>query len=250
MSLVLGIDYGGSFIKAGAVDVTAGHVVGELRAVPTPPGGGVDGSRQALKALAALFPECSGPIGLAFPAVVKQGVTLTAANVEKAWIGTDAARLLRETTGRPGSVLNDAAAAGLAEMRVGAGRGQLGAVMLLTFGTGIGSSLFIKGQQWPNAELGHLQVGAAEAEHQASARVRTLEGLDFPAWAGRVNRVIEEYHRLLWPDLFIIGGGVSEHWEAFAPLLTQVAPIVPARLRQAAGVVGAALHAVEAGSHA
>jgi len=246
MTLLLGIDYGGSSIKAGAVEPVSGHVVGELRSVPTPPGGGVEASRQALKTLVDLFPECRGPIGLGFPAVVKAGVTLTAANVDKGWIHTDAAKLLQDATGRPSFVLNDAAAAGLAEMRVGAGRGELGAVMLLTFGTGIGSSLFMAGKQWPNAELGHLQVGLEEAEQQASARVRTLQSLDFPAWVGRVNRVIEEYHRLLWPDLFIVGGGVSERWDEFSPMLTKITRIVPAKLRQSAGVVGAALYAAEA----
>lgn len=245
MSLTLGIDLGGSSIKAGAVDLAAGHVVGELRSVPTPAGATPDATRAALAALVADFPECDGPVGLAFPAVVNRGITYTAANVDKAWIGANAEALLSAAAGRPGYVVNDADAAGLAEMRVGAGRGEHGVVMLLTFGTGIGSALFVDGRLWPNTELGHLEIDGREAEQRASARVRTVENLDWPAWADRVNLVLARYHALLWPDVFIIGGGVSEHWESFGPLLQSRARVVPAALRQTAGVVGAALYAAE-----
>ncbi|MBS0394036.1 MAG: ROK family protein [Proteobacteria bacterium] len=247
MSLVLGIDLGGSAIKAGAVDVDAGEVVGELQSVPTPPGATLEATRAALTTLVARFPQCRGTVGLAFPSVVKRGITYTAANVDRGWIGADAAALLTAAAGRPGVVVNDADAAGLAEMRVGAGRGERGLVMMLTFGTGIGSALFVDGRLWPNTELGHLEVGGREAEHQASARVRTVENLDWPQWCARVNRVLERYHALLWPDLFIVGGGVSERWEEYAGLLKSPARIVPARLRQTAGVVGAALYAAESG---
>lgn len=246
MSLVLGLDLGGSSIKAGAVDAASGALVGEARAVPTPPGAPVEATRRALAELVALFPDCEGPVGLAFPSVVRRGTTLTAANIAPEWIGVDAAHLLTEAAGRPGFVVNDADAAGVAEMRCGAGRHERGVVMMLTFGTGIGSALFIDGRLWPNTELGHLEVDGAKAEHLASARVRTVENLDWPAWTGRVNRVLAAYEALLWPDLFIIGGGVSERFEEFAPLLHARARIVPAGLRQAAGVVGAAMHAVDA----
>jgi len=246
MSLTLGIDLGGSAIKAGAVDTDAGEVVGELQSVPTPPGATPPATRDALAGLVARFPECRGPVGLAFPSVVKGGITHTAANVDRAWIGTDAAALLSAAAGRPGYVDNDADAAGVAEMRVGAGRGERGVVMMLTFGTGIGTALFADGRLWPNTELGHLEVDGREAEHRASARVRTVEQLDWPAWCERVNLVLARYHLLLWPDLFIIGGGVSERWEEFAGLLRSPARIVPARLRHTAGVVGAALYAAEA----
>lgn len=247
MSLVLGIDLGGSAIKAGAVDLDAGEVVGELQSVPTPPGATLEATRAALATLVARFPQCRGTVGLAFPSVVKRGITYTAANVDRGWIGADAAALLTAAAGRPGVVVNDADAAGLAEMRVGAGRGERGLVMMLTFGTGIGSALFVDGRLWPNTELGHLEVDGREAEHQASARVRTVENLDWPQWCARVNRVLERYHALLWPDLFIVGGGVSERWEEYAGLLKSPARIVPARLRQTAGVVGAALYAAESG---
>jgi polyphosphate glucokinase len=245
MSLILGIDFGGSSIKAGAVDAVRGEVVGQLHAVPTPAGATLDGTRVALAALVAGFPECSGPVGLAFPSVAKRGITYTAANVDQGWIGADAAGLLSAAAGRPGYVVNDADAAGVAEMRFGAGRGERGVVMMLTFGTGIGSALFIEGRLWPNTELGHMAIrGRGEAEHYASARVRTAEGLDFPAWCGRVNEVLAEFHALLCPDLFIVGGGVSERWEEFAGLLTAPVRILPATLRHTAGVVGAALYAL------
>jgi polyphosphate glucokinase len=245
MSLTLGIDLGGSAIKAGAVDATAGELVGELRSVPTPAGATLDATRAALAELVARFPECRGPVGLAFPAVVKRGITCTAAHVDRGWIGADAAALLTAAAGRPGFVVNDADAAGVAEMRVGAGRGERGVVMMLTFGTGIGTALFVDGRLWPNTELGHLEVDGREAEHRASARVRTVENLDWPTWCERVNLVLARYHALLWPDVFIVGGGVSERWEEFAGLLRSPARIVPAKLRHTAGVVGAALYAAE-----
>jgi polyphosphate glucokinase len=245
MSLTLGIDLGGSAIKAGAVDTTAGEVIGELQSVPTPAGATLDATRAALASLVARFPECRGPVGLAFPSVVKNGITYTAANVDREWIGADAAALLTAAAGRRGVVVNDADAAGVAEMRVGAGRGERGVVMMLTFGTGIGTALFVDGRLWPNTELGHLEIDGQEAEHRASARVRTAEHLDWPTWCARVNLVLARYHALLCPDLFIVGGGVSERWEEFAGLLRSPARIVPAKLRQTAGVVGAALYAAE-----
>ena len=245
MALTLGIDLGGSAIKAGAVDTAAGHVAGELQSLPTPPGATLAATRAALATLVARFPECDGPVGLAFPSVVKNGVTYTAANVDRGWIGTDAALLLSEAAGRPGFVVNDADAAGIAEMRIGAGRGEHGVVMMITFGTGIGTALFVHGQLWPNTELGHLEVDGREAEHRASARVRTAERLDWPAWCERVNAVLARYDALLCPDLFVIGGGVSERFEEFGDLLRSTARIVPAQLRQTAGVVGAALYAAD-----
>ena len=245
MRLRLGIDFGGSSIKAAAVDVDAGHVVGDLRAVPTPVGATLDGCRAVFRELVGQFPQCEGPIGMAFPSVVKHGVTYTAANVDHAWIGANAAQLLAEAAGRPAYVVNDADAAGVAEMRFGAGRGESGSVLMLTFGTGIGSALFIRGHLWPNTELGHLRVDDDEAELQASARVRTAMHLDWPEWCIRVNRVLAEYQKLLWPDLFIIGGGVSERWPEFGHLLKSEARIVPASLRHTAGVVGAALYGAE-----
>jgi polyphosphate glucokinase len=245
MSLILGIDYGGSFIKAGAVECDTGQLVGELASVATPPGASLAGSKLAVQNLAARFPDCVGPVGLAFPSVVRHGVTHTAAHISPEWIDVDAVKWLSEALGRPGYVLNDADAAGLAEIRIGAGQGERGKVMMVTFGTGIGTALFLDGKLWPNTELGHLHVGAEEAEVQASARTRAQQDLDWPTWCARVNTVLLEYHRLLWPDLFIVGGGVSERWEEFQGLITPTLQVVPARLRQSAGVVGAALYARE-----
>jgi polyphosphate glucokinase len=245
VSLVLGLDLGGSSIKAGAVDIAAGQVVGELQSIPTPDGAKPAATQTALAELVARFPQCSGNVGLAFPSVIKSGIAYSAANIDKGWIGTDAAKVLTAAAGRPGFVVNDADAAGIAEMRIGAGRAERGVVMLLTFGTGIGTALFVDGRLWPNSELGHIELDGREAEHIASARVRTAEKLDWPQWSERVNRVLAGYHALFWPDLFIIGGGVSERWEEFGGGLRSQARVVPAVLRQTAGVVGAAFFAAE-----
>lgn len=244
---VVGIDFGGSSIKAGAVDVAAGRVIGELVAVPTPSPSTPAAVATAIAQLAERLPDCRGPIGFAYPGVVRSNVAQTAANVDKGWMGTDGAALIRGATGRPGAFLNDADAAGLAEMRLGAGRDARGTTLMLTFGTGIGSALFVDGELWPNTELGHLELtsGRGEAEHHASARVRAALNLDFPAWVARVNDVLAEFDRLFWPELVIVGGGVSERWEEFGPLLKSHARLVPAQLRAQAGVVGAAYYAHE-----
>ena len=246
MALILGLDLGGSSIKAGAVDPVTGQLVGPLDSIPTPVGATVADTQVALTELIARFPQCTGPVGLAFPSVVVRGITYSASNIDKGWIGCDAAAVLRAASGgRPSFVVNDADAAGVAEMRFGAGRGEKDCVMMVTFGTGIGSALFLNGQLWPNTELGHLEIDGMEAEHYASARVRTVEKLDWPAWCERVNKVLDRYHSLFWPDLFIVGGGVSERFEEYGSLLHTKVRIVPAGLRQAAGVVGAAMYAHE-----
>ncbi len=239
----LGFDVGGSFVKSGIVDPASGQLVGPSARHPTPPGASPEDVLDLLAAIAR-DAEASGPVGLAFPAVAKRGVTLTAANVDARWIGTNAQALLEGRLGRPVSVINDADAAGVAEMRFGAGRGRDGTVMLLTLGTGIGSAIFVDGLLLPNTEFGHLEVGGEEAEHQASARVRTELELDWPAWTERVNRVLERYHALLWPDVFVIGGGVTENWQHFGHLLQSRAEIVRAQYGNDAGIVGAALTAV------
>ncbi|MGB5104503.1 MAG: ROK family protein [Steroidobacteraceae bacterium] len=241
---ILAFDVGGSFVKAGVVDVVAGCIAGDVLRRPTPEGAAPGDVIDLLASLAAELPS-SGPIGLAFPAVAKRGVALTAANVDKRWIGTDAQSLLEQRTGRPVAFLNDADAAGVAEMALGAGRGRDGTVMVLTLGTGIGSAIFVDGRLLPNTELGHLEVRGEEAEHRASAKARIDRKLGWEEWARAVNEVLASYHALLWPDLFVIGGGITENWDRFGTLLEARAEIVRARFGNDAGIIGAAMAAAE-----
>lgn len=246
-SRILAFDVGGSFVKAGLVDASAGRVAGEVQRRATPADAAPEAVLDLLAAIARELPS-EGPVGLAFPAVAKQGVAWTAANVDKRWIGTNAGSLLEARIGRPIAFLNDADAAGVAEMTLGAGRGRGGTVMVLTLGTGIGTAIFVDGRLLPNTELGHLEVRGEEAEHRASAKVRTDRGLGWQQWADAVNEVLAAYHALLWPDLFIIGGGVTENWEHFGGLLVSRAEIVPAHFGNDAGIIGAAMAAASIGA--
>jgi len=239
---ILAFDVGGSFVKAGLVDAGQGRLAGEVLRRATPADAAPDAVMDLLAGMARELPS-AGPVGLAFPAVAKRGVACTAANIDKRWIGTNAQGLLESRLGRPVAFLNDADAAGVAEMTLGAGRGRGGTVMVLTLGTGIGTAIFVDGRLLPNTELGHLEVRGQEAEHRASAKVRADHGLGWPAWAAAVNEVLAAYHALLWPDVFIIGGGVTENWQHFGPLLASRAEIVPAHFRNDAGMIGAALAA-------
>jgi polyphosphate glucokinase len=245
---ILAFDVGGSFVKAGLVDVGHGRVIGETLHEPTPAGATPEDVIDLLAALSRRLPS-DGPVGFAFPAVTKRGVACTAANVDKRWIGTNAAALLEARIGRPVAFLNDADAAGIAEITFGAGRGQHGTVMLLTLGTGIGSAIFVDGRLLPNTELGHLEVDGEEAEHRASARTRTERNLDWPAWSTAVNEVLAAYYGLFCPDLFIIGGGVTENWDRFGPLLTSPARIVRAQFENDSGIIGAAMAAAALDAH-
>ena len=243
---VLGIDVGGSSVKAGLVDLKAGRLVGELIAAPTPRPSTPVAITNVLAALSRRLPASSGRVGVAFPSVVKEGTVYTASNIDASWVGTDGAALAAQALARPVLFLNDADAAGLAEVRWGAGRGCTGAVIMLTFGTGIGTALFAGGKLFPNTELGHLELRGMDAEKWASARARTAEGLDFPGWIARVNEYLEMMHKLLWPDVFILGGAVSERFTEFAPLLRSPAELRPAHFAGQAGVIGAALAAAGA----
>jgi polyphosphate glucokinase len=242
---ILGIDVGGSSIKAGLVDVDAGRLTGGLISAPTPQPSTPHALMPVIAALAGRLPGASGSAGIAFPSVIKQGTARTAANVDHAWIGTDGAALAARALGRPTMFLNDADAAGIAEMRWGAGRGSSGVAIMVTFGTGIGTALFADGKLYPNTELGHMELRGMDAEKWASAYVRTVERLDFPAWIARVNEYLKRLHELFWPDLFILGGAVSERYAEFAPLLRSEAQLRPAHFAGQAGVVGAALAAAE-----
>ncbi len=246
MSAVLAFDVGGSFVKAGLVATDTGLVLGEVLRRPTPPGGTPEAVLELLVQIAGELPA-SGPVGLAFPSVAKNGVAWTAANIDKRWIGMNVQTHLQARLQRPVSFLNDADAAGVAEMTLGAGRHrQQGVVMVLTLGTGIGTAIFVDGHLLPNTELGHLEVKGREAEHRASGRVRTERGLDWVEWARELNIVLEAYHALLWPDVFVVGGGVTENWSHFGPLLVSRAEILPAAFGNDAGIIGAAMTAARA----
>ncbi len=243
--LVLGIDVGGSAIKAGLVDVEAGRVAGELISAPTPRPSPPQALMPVIAGLAARLPGPTATVGIAFPSVVKNGIVRTAANIDGSWVGTDGAALAARALNRPALLLNDADAAGVAEMRWGAGRSTNGIVIMVTLGTGIGTALFCDGKLFPNTELGHLELRGMDAEKWASAHVRTAEKLDFPAWIARVNEYLQVMHKLFWPDVFILGGAVSERFEEFAPLLRSPAVLRPAHFAGQAGVVGAALATAE-----
>jgi polyphosphate glucokinase len=243
---IQGFDVGGSSVKAGLVDVEGGKLVGELVSAPTPKPATPAGVMQVIAGLSRGMPEAGDGVGIAVPSVVQKGIVRTAANVDHSWIGTDAAALAASVLGRPAECLNDADAAGFAEMRWGAGRGETGIVFMLTFGTGIGSALFFEGKLVPNTELGHLELRGMDAEKWASAHVKTALNLDWPAWIERVNTYLARMHALFWPDLFILGGAVSERFDDFAPLLRSEARIRPAHFAGQAGVIGAALAAAEA----
>jgi polyphosphate glucokinase len=246
---IQGFDVGGSSVKAGLVDVEGGRLVGELISAPTPQPSTPQSVMETIAGLSRRMPEAEPGIGIALPSVVQKGHVKTAANIDHSWIGTDAAALAMKVVGRHAEVLNDADAAGVAEMRWGAGKGEDGVVFMLTFGTGIGSALFYKGQLVPNTELGHLELKGMDAEKWASAHVKTVLNLDWQAWIERVNDYLARMHALFWPDLFILGGAVSADYDRFARLLRAGpgARIQPAHFAGQAGVIGAALAAAEAG---
>jgi polyphosphate glucokinase len=243
---IQGFDVGGSSVKAGLVDVDSGQLIGELISAPTPQPSTPAGVMQVIAGLSRRLPDAGEGVGIALPSVVQKGKVRTAANIDHSWIGTDAATLAMSVLGRSVECLNDADAAGFAEMRWGAGRGETGTVFMLTLGTGIGSALFFGGRLVPNTELGHLELRGMDAEKWASAHIKTALNLDWPAWIGRVNEYLARMHALFWPDLFILGGAVSERFDDFSALLRSDARICPARYAGQAGVIGAALAAAEA----
>jgi polyphosphate glucokinase len=236
----LGIDIGGSGIKGAPVDTSTGTLTEQRYRVETPQPSNVDHVTAAVAEVAKRFGEADH-IGITFPGVVLGGVTRTAANLHRSWIDAPAAELLSAAVGGPVTVLNDADAAGVAEMRFGAGRGQRGVVIVLTFGTGIGSAVFVDGRLLPNTELGHLELHGHDAEERAAERAREEKGLSWAEWAHRVQRYLRHVERLFWPDLLVIGGGVSKRSGKFLPLIDIRTPVVPAELQNNAGIVGAAL---------
>jgi len=239
---VFGVDIGGSGVKGAPVDLETGALTAERLRIPTP-------QPSTPSAVASVIAEIvsahrwDGPVGVTIPGVVRNGVVETAANIDSGWVGLDAETMLSESLDLPVTVLNDADAAGLAEARFGAAEGVDGAVILLTFGTGIGSAYLYDGRLIPNTELGHLIFKGQKAEHYAAGRLVKRGELEIDWWASRVDELLDYIEELFWPDLFVFGGGISKRFETYSHLLTTRAPVVPAVLRNQAGIVGAAFAA-------
>jgi polyphosphate glucokinase len=244
---VLGIDIGGTGIKAAPVDVATGTLVADRKKTDTPRPATPEAVAEVVREMASAF-DWTGPIGATFPGVVTSGIVRTAANVDKSWIGTDAAALFSKVLSEPVTVVNDADAAGIAEMTFGAGVGVRGTVLMLTFGTGIGSALFVDGTLVPNTEFGHIEIHGKDAETRASEKARSLHDLSWSKWAGRVEEYMKHMEALLSPGLIVVGGGISKEADKWVPLLTGVqAKIVAAALHNDAGIVGGAMAAVRTG---
>lgn len=235
-----GIDIGGSGIKGAPVDLVTGQLTAERHKILTPKPSTPDAVVEVAAELVAHH-GWAGPVGVTYPGVVRRGVTLTAANMDAGWVGFDGDAAFTGRLGVPVHLLNDADAAGIAEMRYGAGQGHDGVVIMVTLGTGIGTAVFNGGVLVPNTELGHLEMNGRDAELQAAARVRDDEDLSWSKWSARVAQYLRALHRVMWPDLVIIGGGVSRRSEKFLPLLDVPCEVVPAQLANTAGIVGAAL---------
>jgi polyphosphate glucokinase len=238
----IGIDIGGTGIKAALVDIKRGELVSERVRVETPAGGEPEDIANACKTIIESLgvSHRNYPVGICFPAVVKHGFTQSAANVSQRWIGLNADELFDKKLNRHTHVINDADAAGLAEVKFGAGRGSHGLTIMTTLGTGIGTALFYNGVLIPNAELGHLEIEGVDYETKAAYSAMERDGLSFEQWAERLQKYYSTLERLLVPDLFIVGGGVSKNHEKFLPLLNLKTPIVPATTKNSAGIIGAA----------
>lgn len=239
---VLGIDIGGSGIKGAPIDTKTGKLLEERFRIPTPEPSSPELVAKTVKELVKHF-NWKGAIGIGFPAVVQNGVVRTAANIDKTWIDTDARALFSEATKLPVWVTNDADAAGFAEVKLGAGAGFKGAIVILTVGTGIGSSLFIKGKLYPNTELGHLEFKGMDAELYCADAARKRENLDWKEWGRRLNEYLNFVEFLCWPELIILGGGASKKLDQFADQLKLKAKLVPAHFLNEAGIIGAAMAA-------
>lgn len=240
-----GIDIGGSGIKGALVNLATGDFIGERIKYLTP-------QPATPTAVAAIVKQITteanwtGPIGITVPSVVQNQLTHTAANIDPSWVHAPAGEIFSAALdGQPVTILNDADAAGLAEVRFGLPEAESNTAIMLTFGTGIGSAFLRQGQLFPNTELGHLLVKDMEAEHYASAAAKEREELSYKKWAKRVSRVLQTYENLFWPDVFIVGGGISRKSDKWVPLLECRTPVIPAKLRNTAGIVGAALAVAE-----
>ncbi|MFV1365568.1 polyphosphate--glucose phosphotransferase [Mycolicibacterium elephantis] len=238
-----GVDVGGSGVKGGIVDLDTGTLIGERFKLATPQPATPDAVAKTIAAVVREF-GWTERVGVTYPGVVVDGIVHTAANVDKAWIGVNARDVITaHLDGQPVTVLNDADAAGLAEEKYGAGRDNTGVIVLLTFGTGIGSAVIHNGALLPNTEFGHLEVGGKEAEHRAASSVKEKRGWSYERWTREVTKVLVAIENAIWPDLFIAGGGISRKADKWIPLLQNRTPVVAASLRNTAGIVGAAMAA-------
>lgn len=253
--VAIGVDVGGSGIKAGAVDLATGRFVGERFRVATPVPSTPEAVIEATARLVARIERSEAvraagigsplPVGIGVPSVVVGGVTRSAANIDPGWVAYPAEQEFSRGLGRSATVVNDADAAGVAEMRFGAGAGRKGVVLVLTLGTGLGSGMFVDGILVPNVELGHMEIRGRDAERRSAAAARVRRGLSWKAWAADLDEHLMAMDKLFSPSLFILGGGVSKNADKFVPHLTVGVPIVPAALRNDAGIVGAAMVAAE-----
>ena len=245
--LPLGIDVGGSGIKGAPVDLATGALAAERLRIDTPAQSTPQAVAKVIADIVDAFDEVhdGSPIGVTIPGVVQHGVVKTAANIDKSWIGCEIEKILEDLLQHDVVVVNDADAAGVGELHFGAAQGQRGLVILTTLGTGIGSALIHDGVLIPNSELGHLQVGGREAEKYAASSIKTAEDLSWQDWAARLQEYYAHLEYLMWPDLFVVGGGVSKKADKFLPLLDLRTPIIPAQLRNEAGIIGAAVLATQ-----
>jgi polyphosphate glucokinase len=237
---ILGIDIGGSGVKGAIVNTKKGELITDRYRIPTPQPATPEAVAKVIKKIVRHF-DWKGPVGVGFPGVIQQGIARTAANVDNSWIDKDLNKLFSKTTGCKVHVVNDADAAGMAEVKFGAGKGVKGTIILITVGTGLGTVVFTNGKLVPNLEFGHLMLHGADAELYASDAARKAKQLDWDKWAGRFNEYLLRIEELVWPDKIIIGGGASKKGDRFFPHLTTKAPVVPATLMNEAGIVGAAL---------
>ncbi|SEB98032.1 Polyphosphate glucokinase [Nocardioides exalbidus] len=236
-----GIDFGGTGIKGAPVDLKHGDFAHDRVRIDTPKPASPKAVADVFAQIVGSFPSSSSPVGVTVPGIVKHGVVLSAANIDKSWIGEDADAIFTEALDREVHVVNDADAAGLAEAEYGAAKGRKGVVMVITLGTGIGSALIYDGVLVPNTEMGHLEIGGAVAELRAATSAREREGLSWEDWSERLTTYFRHVERLFTPDVFVVGGGVSKSWDKFGHLIKIDTEIIPAKLQNRAGIVGAAL---------
>lgn len=241
---ILGIDVGGSGIKGAIVDLEKGELTTERFRLVTPQPATPDAVIETIAAVVKEF-NWAGPVGCGFPAAVRHEIVKTASNIDDSWIGVNAADRIEQVTGCPTHLVNDVDAAGFAEMKFGAGKDEKGTVYIAAFGTGIGTAIFHNNQLVPNTELGHVIMHGMKAEHYCANSIRERDDLSMEEWGGRINEYFNKMEALFWPDLFIVGGGVSKKFDQFSQYLNLETPIVPAASRNHAGIIGAALAAYD-----